>query len=147
MKLVGPSVLLKSFETFAWRDNNLLEIIQRNLPRHKIKESTDFSCIFHNESEIRFVQFLKKKTYYSQAFKAYVLKWGRSDVDIRKQFGISYRFLVVFLENGKWKSILSHPFLFFAILFYRVILALTIVFSRVLIFTKYAFSKIIESFS
>ena len=30
-------------------------------------------------------------------------------IDLKKQFGIYYRFLGVFIENGKWKRLLLHP--------------------------------------
>jgi glycosyltransferase involved in cell wall biosynthesis len=67
--------------------------------------------IYHNEAEFEMKKYLDKKGYYAQKFDAYIEKWGKDDVDIKKQFGVYYRFLGIFIENGKWKKMIAHPFL------------------------------------
>ena len=42
-------------------------------------------------------------------FDSYITKWGKNDSDIRKQFGVGYRYFGVFLENGKWKRVIRSP--------------------------------------
>jgi len=76
-------------------------------------------AVFHNETEFRLKGYLAKKEYYSQSFDAYIKKWGREDPDIRKQLGLYYRFLGVFIENGKWKRMIFHPFLVVGMYFLR----------------------------
>lgn len=46
-------------------------------------------------------------------------KWGKSDPDLKKQFGIYYRFFGIFTEKGKWKKLLLHPFLAMGMYFLR----------------------------
>jgi glycosyltransferase involved in cell wall biosynthesis len=65
--------------------------------------------IFHNEAEFNLHKYLSKKGYYSKSFDKYINKWGKDDVDVRKQFSPIYRYVLVFIENGKWKKVMSHP--------------------------------------
>lgn len=70
----------------------------------------DYGCvIYHNESEFDLKKYLAKKAYYAKSFDGYVAKWGKDDPDIKKQLGMVYRFFGVFVENGKWRRILSCP--------------------------------------
>lgn len=69
------------------------------------------SVIFHNESTLTFNQYLKKKAYYSTNLDQYKAKWGANDPDVKKQLGVYYRFIAVFLEHAKWKKLLAHPIL------------------------------------
>jgi hypothetical protein len=69
----------------------------------------NWTGILHNESELSLSKYLRKKAHYSMGFNGYIRKWGRDDVDIKNQFSISYRFLLVFLENGKWKISMRNP--------------------------------------
>lgn len=74
--------------------------------------------LIHDEGEFSFSRHLKKKSYYSTNFSAYLEKWGQDDIT-RKQFGFFYRFFTVFLEHGKWKRALKHPHYMLAIWFER----------------------------
>jgi len=65
------------------------------------------------------IPYLKKKSYYSLGFDGYINKWGKSDPDIRCQFGIVYRFWTVFTEKGKWKRLLIRPDLAVGMYFLR----------------------------
>ena len=78
----------------------------------------DYCCIYHNESEFKLKKYLDKKGYYAKSFEAYKNKW-KNDEDIKKQLGFYYRFFGVFIENGKWKKLISHPSLTFGMYFLR----------------------------
>jgi len=69
------------------------------------------SVIYHNESEFNLKRYLKKKAYYAKSFDNYINKWGKDDPDVKKQFGVWYRFFGVFTENGKWWRLVKHPIL------------------------------------
>ncbi len=81
------------------------------------------SPIYHNEAEFDLKKYLDKKGYYAKSFGAYVEKWSRTDgsqskevkeeidSEIKKQLGFYYRFIGVFIENGKWKKLIAHPIL------------------------------------
>lgn len=79
------------------------------------------SPLYHNEAEFSLAKYLKKKSYYSHNLNAYISKWGQNDPDIKKQLGFSYRFFGVFIENGKWKKLLRHPFLAAGMYFLRIL--------------------------
>lgn len=84
-----------------------------------VPKNGEAAVIYHNEAEFNLKKYLSKKGYYTQSFAKYINKWGKDDEDIRKQFGIGYRYFGVFLENGKWKKLLSHPALTFGMYFLR----------------------------
>jgi len=75
--------------------------------------------LYHHEENFRLKDYLKKKAYYGQYFGKYIAKWGKKDPDIEKQFGFYYRFVGVFVENGKWKKLLRHPILMAGVFFLR----------------------------
>lgn len=78
------------------------------------------SCIYHNESEFDLKKYLSKKGYYAKSFEKYINKWGRADPDIKRQFGIWYRYFGVFIENRKWLRLLRHPILTIGMYFLRI---------------------------
>ncbi|MBU4338206.1 hypothetical protein KKD57_01465, partial [Patescibacteria group bacterium] len=69
------------------------------------------SPIYHNEAEFDLKKYLSKKGYYAKSFGAYINKWGKNDSEIKKQLGFYYRFIGVFIENGKWKKLIANPIL------------------------------------
>ena len=69
------------------------------------------NVIFHNESEFDITFYLQKKAYYAQSFDTYINKWGSKDPELKKQLGLFYRYFGVFLEQSKWKKLLTHPIL------------------------------------
>src|SRR3989338_8008945 len=75
--------------------------------------------VYHNEAEFNLAKYLNKKAYYAKSFDRYADKWGKEDSDIKKQLGFYYRFFGVFIENGKWKKLLSHPILALGMYFLR----------------------------
>jgi len=82
------------------------------------------SPLYHNEKEFNLKEYLAKKGYYSKNLDAYISKWGKNDPDIKKQFGFSYRFFGVFIENGKWKKLLQHPIMLVGMYFLRLMVGL-----------------------
>lgn len=92
----------------------------------KIKKLGEVAIIkspkYHNESDVTISKYVKKKSYYIKSLNAYINKWGKEDPDIKKQVGIWYRFIGVFLENNKWKKILAKPHLFIGVLILRFLI-------------------------
>jgi len=88
------------------------------------------SPIYHNESDFDLKKYLGKKLYYSQSFDRYIHKWGKSDPDIIKQFGPAYRYLTVFIENGKWLKLIHHPVLTGAMFFLRFLVGINYLFGK-----------------
>ncbi len=89
-----------------------------------------FSGLYHNEENVNFFSYLKKKFYYTKGFNAYINKWGKKDKDIRKQFGFLYRYFIVFFEDKKWKKVLKSPFLFLGVFFLRFCVGLVFIYSK-----------------
>jgi len=69
------------------------------------------SLLFHDEGVFNLERYLKKKKNYLTTFDKYIEKWGLEDPIIKKQLGVWYRLLGVFIENGKWNKLISHPIL------------------------------------
>ena len=82
------------------------------------------AVIFHNEAEFDLKRYLSKKGYYAKSFEGYINKWGKDDKDIKKQFGFSYRYFGVFLEDGKWKKIIRQPVLSLGMWFLRFLVGI-----------------------
>ena len=75
--------------------------------------------LLHNEKQLTYRKMLQKKAYYTKSFAAYKAKWPNHPA-VRRQFSPWYRFVGVFVEQGKWRKILRHPILFAGVLFERV---------------------------
>jgi hypothetical protein len=82
------------------------------------------SELYHHEEDFNLKKYLAKKEYYSQNFEAYISKWGKNDKDVRRQFGFYYRYIGVFVEDGKWKELLAHPVLATGMLWLRFLVGL-----------------------
>ena len=80
--------------------------------------------VFHNESQFDLITYLGKKGYYSKDMNKYIEKWGSDDSDVRKQLGFRYRFFGVFLEEGKWRWLLSCPILTLGMYLLRITIGL-----------------------
>lgn len=93
----------------------------KNLGKFGIIESP----IRHNEEAFSFKGYLAKKKYYSKNVKEYIGKWGKGDRDVKKQFGLYYRFFGVFMENGKWKKFFARPVLASGTLFLKILVGIT----------------------
>lgn len=77
------------------------------------------SLIYHNEGQFNLRKYVNKKLYYAQSFDKYLQKWGQDDPIIKKQLGLWYRFVKVFMEHGKWKKLLHAPWLTLSMYFLR----------------------------
>jgi len=80
--------------------------LAKKIKNKNIKSIVTKNVVYHNEIDLNFIEVLKKKKNYSNNFNKYINKWGKKDKDIKKQFGIYYRFLGVFIENRKKKIFL-----------------------------------------
>ncbi len=98
------------------------------LEKHGVRYEKDFVGLYHNEVEFELLNYIKKKNYYSANFDMYIKKWGKDDKDLRKQLGFSYRYIWVFLENGKWKKLLIYPMLALGMFFLRFIVGVVFIF-------------------
>ena len=69
------------------------------------------SVLYHYD-DIRFMEYCKKKYYYTKSMKLYE-KLNPND----KCLDIKYRCWDVFVEKGKWKKLLRHPILTVGVMF------------------------------
>ena len=87
------------------------------------------SELLHNEGSFNLTKYVSKKGYYAKDMQKYAQKWG-DDEEVRKQLGASYRLFGVFVENGKWKKLLSSPILTSGMLCLRVMVGLSFLGSK-----------------
>jgi glycosyltransferase involved in cell wall biosynthesis len=90
----------------------------------------DRPLLFHNEAAFDLWRYLTKKTYYGGSFEAYIAKWPAGDPDIKRQFGLWYRFFGVFLEKGRWMRLATHPRLAFGMYFLRFLVGFMFVLDK-----------------
>jgi len=88
------------------------------------------SVIYHNESEFNLEKYLTKKGYYATSFDSYIQKWGKDDPDIKKQLGLKYRYIGVFVERGKWLKLLSRPDLTLGMAYLRFMVGIKFIFRK-----------------
>lgn len=91
----------------------------------KVKLLQAKKAVIYHQEDFNLLKYLKKKSYYSKSFNRYIKKWGQNDPDIKKQFNPFYRGLGIFIEKGKWKKSVTHPFLILAILSIRFLVGLS----------------------
>lgn len=127
IKRFGTIALLKNTEQNGLATPWPLEaFIAPRLPEY----TPEFVGIYHNESEFDLIRYLKKKSYYASAFDRYIAKYGANDEDIQRQLGMRYRLWGVFVEQGKWRRLLAHPFLAGGMYFLRFFVGLSYVWAR-----------------
>lgn len=80
--------------------------------------------LIHNERALSLRRMLEKKAYYSKSMATYQAKW-KGHPALKKQFSPYYRFVGVFVENGKWKKLCRHPLLAAVMYFERVLVGFT----------------------
>ena len=85
--------------------------------------------LIHNEKRLTFRRMLEKKAYYTKSFAAYRAKWPNHPA-VKRQFSPFYRFIGVFVENGKWRKVLRHPILFAVMLVERFAVGLVYLANR-----------------
>lgn len=104
----------------------LAGFIQDRLPEY----DPSYVGVYHNESEFELWRYLRKKAYYASAFDRYIAKYGVGDEDIKRQLGMKYRLLGVFVENGKWVRLLRHPLLSAGMYFLRFWVGMSYLFAK-----------------
>ena len=62
---------------------------------------------YHHEESLSFSSYLIKKIGYIDTFSDYISKWGADDEDVVRQFSVKYRYFTVFVEDGKWRRLIS----------------------------------------
>jgi glycosyltransferase involved in cell wall biosynthesis len=103
----------------------------RKLGNIGILSKNNDELIYHNDpKDLSLKSYLSKKSYYSSGCLKYIKKWGGNDKDIQKQFGFSYRYLQVFLENNKWQKFLSRPVYILGFYFMKICLGLVYIFKK-----------------
>jgi len=111
-------------------DENLFAAEDWDLDK-RIKERGRIGIIdeplFHDEGEFKIWDYVKKKAYYSQNFDKYFEKWGKDDPDVQKQFSFYYRYIGIFVEDGKWKKLISKPHLALGMFFLRFLVGLVFI--------------------
>ena len=75
--------------------------------------------LVHNERKLSFGRLMAKKAYYSKSMAAYQAKW-KGHPALKRQFGLFYRYLGVFVEHGKWRRLVRHPVLAAVMYFERI---------------------------
>lgn len=93
------------------------------------KTGISTSCLFHNEMNFSISEYLRKKAYYAPNLDVYRNKW-KNDSEVQKQFSIMYRYIIVFIENGKWKQLIKHLDLAVGMFFLRLLVGLTYLTNR-----------------
>lgn len=87
--------------------------------------------IYHHEEQMAVRSYIYKKRNYINTFDGYINKWGKDDPDIKKQLGPYYRFIGVFVENGKWRKLIKHPILTLGMYFLRFLVGLEYLISEI----------------
>ena len=103
---------LRANNLSGWKLNKY--IVDRGVTADKFSNG-----VFHNEVNFILKDYLRKKTYYAKSFDTYIAKWGGRDPDLKKQFGIFYRYFVVFFEKRKFLKLVAHPVLALGMYFLR----------------------------
>lgn len=83
---------------------------------------TNLNC-YHHEEWLDFKTYVTKKQNYFKTFDDYRKKWG-GNKDVIAQFSPWYRYVKVYLENGKWYKFISNPLLVFGLYFIRFTIGL-----------------------
>jgi glycosyltransferase involved in cell wall biosynthesis len=94
------SLINRKLNKLKYKENNLVNRLA-NLSKKGI--------LYHNEANFNLKKYLAKKAYYSAKFDQYLKKWGKNDLDIKRQLGFFYRYFWVFIERGGWKKIGHFP--------------------------------------
>jgi len=112
LKKLGPIGLLSRYD-FDAVDAFVMGLPEKEwLPRlcaFEKESGQDVPLLFHNEAAFDLWRYLAKKTYYTGSADGYIEKWGALDPDVKRQYGLMYRYFGVFFEEGRWRKLLSHP--------------------------------------
>lgn len=81
--------------------------------------------VYHHEEQLDLLYFISKKTIYADGGEIYKKKWLKENPEIfneivKKQYDPSYRLFWIFIENGKWKKLISNLHLYLLFLIIKV---------------------------
>ncbi len=84
--------------------------------------------VYHHEENLNFWDFTTKKTIYSRGSEVYKEKWKKKNLKIyndivKKQYDPFYRLFWIFVEKGKWRTLLSKLPLYLLFLIIKVSMA------------------------
>lgn len=119
------------FEAVGGFDQNRIEFgfddwdFTKSLKKASFHLGITTQPLYHHEEELTLAVYLSKKAKYAQTYDSYVAKWGKEDPDVQKQFSLAYRYLKVFIENGKWWHLLTRPHLTLGMFFIRFLVGLS----------------------
>lgn len=103
---------------FGFDDWDFTKKIKQICPDQRIHTS-DYPLYHHEENQTIFSR-VKKKLQYSKSKHLYINRWGKNDSDIQKQFSLLYRFITVFISNGRWLRLIKNPLLAFGLFFMKL---------------------------
>ena len=75
------------------------------------RKATTKNVLYHND-DIGFIDYCKKKAYYTKSMKRYVEKWPNDPC-----INFKYRCWTIFTEDGKWRHLVKHPILTAGVIF------------------------------
>jgi len=89
--------------------------------------------VFHHEEFLTVVSSINKKTGYFHGLAQYRRKWEQRDAHTvkiltDKQLGIWYRYVGVFIENGKWKETIANFPLYLLLFGYKMLMGARYIF-------------------
>jgi glycosyltransferase involved in cell wall biosynthesis len=129
-KKIKKYELIGMLRSNADNDCQLNPELKRFIEERGVKCAPTYAGIFHNESDFDLIKYLQKKGYYATGFNGYISKWGKEDPDIKKQFGLFYRYIIVFIEYGKWKKIVGNMQLFIGMIFLKILVGIIFLISK-----------------
>lgn len=68
--------------------------------------------VLYHHDDIGFLEYCRKKAYYTKSMRKYSDKWPNDPV-----LDLKYRCFTVFTERGKWKKLIRHPIMAIGIVF------------------------------
>jgi len=83
--------------------------------------------LYHHEERFTYWQYITKKGDWTKGIDLYKAKWKKKDPNvynkvIKKQFGIYYRLIGVFTENGKWRKLIPNFHLYIFVLLTKILM-------------------------
>lgn len=122
--LLETNISLLNFDTLSQDEKDFYKKCSIDIDPKRIP------CVYHDEREIKFLDYINKKSYYSKSFSRYLNKWGKDNFFVKKQLGILNRFIFIFFEKGKYK-----------IFFKKLHLSLLVYILKFIVYSKYMLNR------
>ena len=89
--------------------------------------------LYHHEERFTYWQYITKKGDWIEGIDLYKAKWKKKDLKaynevVKKQFGIYYRLIGIFIENGKWRKLIPNFHLYIFVLLTKILVGLMYLF-------------------